>query len=85
MLCFAVLGLADSATVDEVKAAFRSKGLSLHPDMGGNAYAFDELRQHYTEALRLATDRPCATCNGTGRITKTVGWNSIELACTDCN
>lgn len=85
MTCpFAALGLEPSATPDEVKQAFRAKARLLHPDLGGDATQFDELRSHYNEALRVATTRPCPECGGSGRVTHTAGWSSIQLTCPRC-
>lgn len=84
MDCFAALGLDDAATASDVKTAFRTMGRSLHPDLGGDAAEFATLRQHYDEALRVATTRPCPICAGTKQVTKTVGWTSIQLPCPTC-
>ncbi len=81
---FAVLGLEPTATSEEVKQAFRSKARLLHPDLGGDAEQFNQLRASYNEALHIATTRPCPECGGSGRITKTVGWSSIQLTCPRC-
>ena len=42
---FAVLGLEDTASPDEVKARWRSLASEHHPDNGGNAERFDECRK----------------------------------------
>jgi hypothetical protein len=46
------LGLADGATADEVKAAFRRLALLHHPDRGGDAAKFREMLAAYEEATR---------------------------------
>lgn len=85
MTCpFAALGLMPSATSDEVKQAFRDKARLLHPDLGGDAAEFDELRAHYNDALHIALHRPCPECGGAKKITRTVGWSSIQLTCPRC-
>jgi DnaJ domain len=44
---FAVLGLAPSATLPEVKAAYREKVKAHHPDSGGNVPDFLRLQEAY--------------------------------------
>lgn len=85
MTCpFAALGLEPTATPEEVKQAFRTKARLLHPDLGGDADQFDALRALYNEALHIATTRPCPECGGSKKITRTVGWSSIQLTCPRC-
>lgn len=81
---FAALGLEPTASTDEVKAAFRSKARSLHPDVGGDPNEFDALQTAYKDALRVTTSRKCTTCQGTRRVTKTMGWSSLKIPCPDC-
>ncbi len=45
----------DGFTSSELKAAFRSAALKLHPDTGGSAYEFIQLRQHHQELNKLFT------------------------------
>lgn len=40
---YTVLGVKESATQDEVNAAYRAKVKELHPDNGGNADAFNKV------------------------------------------
>jgi hypothetical protein len=47
-----VLGVAPSATVEEIRAAFRRRTLVTHPDRGGDAEAFRALRAAHDEALQ---------------------------------
>jgi hypothetical protein len=51
---FETLGIKPTATVDEVKAAFRRLSREAHPDAGGNADDFIKLREAYERALALA-------------------------------
>jgi hypothetical protein len=55
--CFAVLGLDPAATEDEIKAAYRSKAVEVHPDRGGSHGAMVELNRAYEEATALAAAR----------------------------
>lgn len=85
MRCFESLGLPDSATTDEVKRAWRQLAMTHHPDRGGDPSEFDRLRKLYDEALAVAeAPKPCATCNGSGKVRRAHGWTSIELACSRC-
>jgi DnaJ-class molecular chaperone len=85
MRCFESLGLPDSATADEVKRAWRQLAMAHHPDRGGDPSEFDRLRKLYDEALAVAeAPKPCATCNGSGKVRRAHGWTSIELACEVC-
>lgn len=85
MTCFAALGLTDTATVSEVRFAYHAKARELHPDLGGDPDKFDVLRKHYSEALQKIAERKCATCNGTRKVTHTVGWSSVESRCPTCS
>ena len=51
---YAVLGLAPSATAEEIKAAFKAQALKTHPDKGGSAAMF---RPQETEAALLPVER----------------------------
>lgn len=51
MTPFEVLGLPETASADEVKAAFRRLSFSAHPDAGGSAAAFLGLTRARHEAL----------------------------------
>ena len=85
MICpFAALGLEPTATSDEVKQAYRNKARLLHPDLGGDPAEFAALNASYKEALHVALHRPCPECGGSKKITKTVGWSSIQLTCPRC-
>lgn len=48
-----VLGVAEGATLQEIRDAYRRKAKSLHPDTGGEAWAFRILSQAY-ESLSAA-------------------------------
>jgi curved DNA-binding protein CbpA len=46
------LGVAPTATLAEIKAAFRVRALATHPDHGGESVAFRALRAAYDEACK---------------------------------
>jgi hypothetical protein len=54
---WATLGVAPTASVAEVKLAFRRRALETHPDRGGDADAFRAVREAYDEALARAARR----------------------------
>jgi len=51
---FAELGLRETATVDEVKSAYRSRVKQVHPDHGGDEEEFRRVREAYTLAKQHA-------------------------------
>jgi hypothetical protein len=48
---WSVLGVANNASVTEIKSAFRAKAKVLHPDQGGDEAEFRVLREAYARAL----------------------------------
>jgi len=48
---FAVLGVPPTATVMEIKRAFRKRALETHPDRGGDASVFRRIHRAYEQAL----------------------------------
>lgn len=53
---FRELGLSTSATLDEVKGAYRSRVKEVHPDHGGDEDEFKRVREAYTRAKQHAAD-----------------------------
>lgn len=53
---YAILGVAKSASQEEIKAAFRKKAMEHHPDRGGDAAKFKEINEAY-QALGSAETR----------------------------
>ncbi|WP_246022863.1 J domain-containing protein [Halosimplex halophilum] len=51
---FEELGVSASASLDEVKAAYRRKVKEVHPDQGGDEDEFKRVREAYTTAKRHA-------------------------------
>ncbi|WP_436925148.1 J domain-containing protein [Halosimplex amylolyticum] len=54
LAAFAELGVPASASLDEVKAAYRRKVKEVHPDQGGDEDEFKRVREAYTTAKRYA-------------------------------
>jgi curved DNA-binding protein CbpA len=53
-----ILGLGPTATLAEIKRAFRRLALATHPDRGGSAAAFIRIKWAHDEALeRRASGR----------------------------
>ncbi|CAJ1394168.1 unnamed protein product [Effrenium voratum] len=70
--CWQVLDLEPGASRDEVKKAFRAKIRTAHPDAGGSAQQFAEVRSAYQAALAEAGTG--ASKSGTGSSAKP-GWS----------
>jgi DnaJ-class molecular chaperone len=85
---FELLSLPVSATPAEVKQRWLELAQVHHPDKGGDAQKFDELRAAYERAMAIAltnADLPCPTCKGTTRVTHMHGFNRIDMPCPDCD
>jgi DnaJ-class molecular chaperone len=52
----ALLGIADTATLSQIKIAYWIKAKETHPDVGGNAAMFDDVTVAYHLLMRLAED-----------------------------
>jgi hypothetical protein len=53
----AVLGLLPPYTIDDVKAAYRTKVWNAHPDRGGKAADFKKIEDAYQQAVEYVTFR----------------------------
>ena len=65
---YAVLGVAADASLDEITAARRRLALTLHPDVGGDAAAMQEVNRAFDEAVALLS-APRSTTGGTSSST----------------
>lgn len=52
---YEVLGVAESASLDELAAARRRLAMSLHPDLGGSDEAMQRVNAAFDEAVRRTT------------------------------
>lgn len=55
---WSVLGVEPGASLLEVKRAFRKRALETHPDQGGDARAFHELKQAYERIVTRLGKEP---------------------------
>lgn len=82
---FEQLGLTIEATVEEVRARYLELSKVHHPDHGGQAEAFAQLKATYDQALAIAmAPKPCAPCKGKGRVKVKNGFTVIEMMCSEC-
>lgn len=94
---YEILGIPPSADVEEIKAAFRNLSMQHHPDQGGDADKFLEVRdaykilsevksrRNYDALLNLTWDR-CEGCSGNGVRFKQKGFtNRIRITCASCS
>lgn len=87
---FDALGLPATASAEQVRKRYLELAKVHHPDAGGSPEAFNRLREAYEAALenvgvaKREDDGPCATCGGTRKMTKTFGFQTVELACPAC-
>lgn len=71
---YEVLGISKGASPDEIKKAFRVRALKLHPDHGGDAKAFAELKRAFEEVIlgapkqaHVVSAPPTGTEDSTGK------------------
>jgi DnaJ-class molecular chaperone len=82
-----VLGLPDSATPTQVRAAWRLKAArpGVHPDHDGVVEVFQRLKDAYQRALHIAENAPCDTCRGTGKVgSGNTSFVKTLMLCTAC-
>ncbi|SRR6266478_409071 len=93
---YEVLGLAPSATKEQVNSAYRLAARLNHPDKGGDPRIFAEIatayslikalkvRREYDAQLRLERN-VCHKCDGEGVITEITGWKTRQkVICPVC-
>ena len=82
---FAKLGLLEDAAPDEIRKRYRELCMVHHPDRGGNAVAFDEVRQAYNVAHEQArAPKNCVRCMGRKTVQYVKGWTTTEMTCPRC-
>lgn len=82
---FEALGLPETATPEEVRAAWHKLASIHHPDHGGDAEKFKVLRHAYTAALAWSEQaKPCKECGGKGKIRARSGFAVLDMPCSVC-
>ncbi|CAL1167235.1 unnamed protein product [Cladocopium goreaui] len=76
---WAVLELTPGASRDDVKKAFREKIRKAHPDAGGTAKEFKEVREAYQAALNEAGTGTTSGPGSTGPKGSTRGWSISDF------
>jgi DnaJ-class molecular chaperone len=77
--------LAETATKEELKKAYRVAASEAHPDHGGSTGEFIEVKAMYEEALKhVGVAATCETCNGEGFVISSRGFYSLRQTCRDC-
>lgn len=81
-----ILGLPESATEEDVKAAWRGLASAHHPDRGGDPAEFSKYQKAYRAALaESATSVNCPKCEGSGTRDVGTGFNKIKMRCLNCH
>ena len=91
-----VLGVAESFTEDELHTAYRKACKAAHPDAGGSATDFHDVKAAYDLLKHVQTGpqtiprfrRDCPTCGGHGTIVLTsgrLGSGGLRKRCPACN
>lgn len=57
-LCYQILGLSPSASLEEIERAYRRKAKIHHPDHGGDEDAMRALNKAYAHLKRVKSRRP---------------------------
>lgn len=52
---YSILGISETASLDEIKRAYRKKAMKYHPDRGGDASLFKQINYAYTYLTELHT------------------------------
>lgn len=82
---FEVLGLAETATPDEVHLRWLTLRSEHHPDKGGDPAEFNRIHTAYqmahAEALR---PKPCEFCVN-GKVETYRGFYKVSMPCVHCN
>lgn len=67
---FDLLDLPETASLTQIKAAYRLKVADpgVHPDLGGDTDAFMSLKNAYERAVAIAINAPCVACGGSGSV-----------------
>lgn len=53
---YKILGISSNATEQEIKRAYRAQAAKYHPDHGGDAWVFEQIRSAYEQLTGAAAD-----------------------------
>lgn len=82
---YELLELDENCTKGQLTERWRDLRSKHHPDRGGDADTFIQLREaHRKIDEELSKPKPCVECNGSGKKEKTRGWVTVNLPCTAC-
>jgi len=82
---FALLGLSTTATLAEVRLAWKRLAMTLHPDRGGDPAEFDRTKRAYELASEIAVQPiVCEVCKGSGKVVHTRGFSQVKFPCPTC-
>lgn len=80
-----LLGLEPGASAADIRTTWQRLASTHHPDKGGNAETFNQLRQAYKRAYAKAQQpSTCHHCGGSGKVTTSNGFNTIQARCRVC-
>ena len=78
---YTTLGIAPTASEEEIRVAYKRLAMKFHPDReGGDAERFDAVKKAY-EGLK---NRVCPVCEGRGHIRERNGAFSKVVNCPRC-
>lgn len=82
-----VLGVDKTASTEELRSRWRALASEHHPDRGGDAGKFAEMRRAYDAAYKSATEREawCQVCHGSGFISRSKGFFTTRVPCPECD
>jgi DnaJ-class molecular chaperone len=82
---YELLELHEDCTLEQLTERWRDLRSKHHPDRGGDADTFIQLREaHRKIEQELTKPKPCPDCNGSGKQEKSRGWNTITMRCASC-
>ncbi len=84
MTPFEILGISGYASPSDIKRRFRELAWEHHPDRGGDAEKFAELKSAMERAITIAENAKCEVCVGTGHMWLRNGPHQMPIRCQRC-